>query len=89
VALTPKELAQHIGYVMGDFRKRQKLSVMEVSKRSGVSTAYLYDVFSGRTVPTIETLLRVADALGITVDFVIRPEARFTVEVDLAENSSK
>lgn len=57
--------------------KGQKVSVAELSRRSGIPYGTLYDLISGRTSPsriTVDTSIAVAQALGTTVERLIGAE---------------
>src|SRR5437870_9832418 len=50
-----------------DFRRRRALSLKQLAQRSGVSKGMLVQIEQGRTNPSIATLCRIANALGIAV----------------------
>jgi transcriptional regulator with XRE-family HTH domain len=50
-----------------DFRHRRALSLEQLAQRSGVSKGMLVQIEQGRTNPSIATLCRIANALGIAV----------------------
>ncbi|MBB6670242.1 helix-turn-helix domain-containing protein [Cohnella nanjingensis] len=43
-----------------------------LSKMSGVSLSAIYGIKDKKQGPTAETLLKIADALGVTVDEIVR-----------------
>lgn len=43
-----------------------------LSKESGVSMTVIYSLSSKECGPTAETLLKLADALGVSVDVIVR-----------------
>ena len=53
-------------------RLRQKLSLNEVATRSGLSHTMVMRVEKRERLPTIDTLLRIADALGIDLSAVLK-----------------
>jgi transcriptional regulator with XRE-family HTH domain len=53
-------------------RFRQKLSLNEVATRSGLSHTMIMRVEKRERLPTIDTLLRIADALQIDLSAVLR-----------------
>jgi transcriptional regulator with XRE-family HTH domain len=55
-----------------DERIRQALSLNEISVRSGLSHTMVMRVEKRQRTPTIDTLLRVADALGIDLWKLLR-----------------
>lgn len=48
-------------------RKAQKLTQLELQELSGVSAYVIYKLESGRTDVALESLLAVADALGVKI----------------------
>jgi transcriptional regulator with XRE-family HTH domain len=59
-------------------RKRRRLSKYAVSQRSGVSQSMLSLVERGFRNPSIETMLRIADGVGVDLSKLIK-QARRTV----------
>ena len=53
-------------------RFRQKLSLNEVATRSGLSHTMIMRVEKRERLPTIDTLLRIADALQINLSSVLK-----------------
>ncbi|MBE2204070.1 MAG: helix-turn-helix transcriptional regulator [Chthoniobacterales bacterium] len=51
--------------LLRDERLRQKLSINEVATRSGLSRAMVSGMEKGMRIPTIDSLLRIAEALGV------------------------
>lgn len=60
----------------------QSISESELAARSGVSQSYISRILTGEvTNPTIEFVVRIAEALGITVD-VLLTDADFSPTTD-------
>ena len=53
-------------------RRERNLSQEELSFRSGLTRAYLSGLEAGRRNPTIVSLSKIADALGIEVGILVR-----------------
>lgn len=53
-------------------RVRQKLSLNEVATRSGLSHTMVMRVEKRERLPTIDTLLRIADALQVDLSSVLK-----------------
>ena len=53
-------------------RLRQKLSLNEVATRSGLSHTMVMRVEKRERLPTIDTLLRIADALEVDLSSVLK-----------------
>lgn len=61
-------------------RTRQGYSLERLARRSGVSRAMLSQIETGKSVPTISLLLKVADALGIPIaNLLVTPLSRAAV----------
>ena len=61
-------------------RSRQGHSLERLSKLAGVSRAMLSQIETGKSVPTISLLLKVANALGVPIaNLLVAPASRATV----------
>ena len=78
---------------MAALRASRNLSLQAVADRAGLSKTHIWDLERGRSRnPTIETAVRVAGALGVSLDYLtglssnepcLHPEAlRIACEVD-------
>lgn len=54
------------GPVLAALRQRAGLSQMGLDEAAGLSVGYVCRIESGRRVPTVEGVARLADALGLT-----------------------
>lgn len=61
-----------IGDVLKSARKKAGLTQLELSGMVGVSRAYYADVERGRYTPSLKVLSRLADILGIDLNFLKR-----------------
>lgn len=50
-----------------ELRKAQKMTQTELARRAGVSQPHIHDLEQGNRHASHETLKRIADALGVTV----------------------
>lgn len=70
--------------ILGEFirgeRRGKELTLREVSRRTGLSPAFLSDIELGRRTMSPRALSRVADALKIPVDRLISVDARQRIE---------
>ena len=58
-----------IGKNISDHRKRKKLTQKELAEKAGIDLFTLSKIETGKTTnPSIETMNRVADALGVSID---------------------
>ena len=53
-------------------RNNQKLSQADLAQKCGVTQQYIQMVESGKRTPALKTALKLAAALGVTVDELIR-----------------
>ncbi len=63
----PDQVGAAVARNLVDFRRRRALSLEQLAQRSGVSKGMLVQIEQGRTNPSIATLCRIANALGIAV----------------------
>lgn len=72
-----------IAELIGSLRERRlqkKLSLNQVATRSGLSHAMVSRVEKGERLPTIDTLLRISEALGADLAKLIRRAKRAVEE---------
>ncbi|HEY5856968.1 MAG TPA: XRE family transcriptional regulator [Aldersonia sp.] len=62
-------------------RETHGLSLSQLGERSGVAKATLFKVERGRTNPTLETMVAIADTFGVAVQDLIKVADRATVDV--------
>lgn len=51
-------------------RLKQKLTLKELSRRSGVSEKHICQINTGKTNPTIEVIERIAKALRVDLEII-------------------
>jgi len=80
----PSAAAAHIGRRISETRKRAALTHDQLAVASGIDSSNIRSYESGRAMPSIHTLMRIADALntepgvlleGLTLD-LFAPAAR-------------
>lgn len=57
-----------IGKVVKLERKKLKLRQCELAEEIGISNTYLSDIESGRTTPSVKTLLKLAKRLNLNIE---------------------
>ena len=62
---SPESLAQRIGAAIQFHRKQQRLSQQQLAKTMRTSRSYISKLERGQLVPTLNTLHRAAQALGL------------------------
>jgi transcriptional regulator with XRE-family HTH domain len=64
----PKEKPQvNIGEVIKTYRSQRGLSQGDIERRTGLLRCYLSRVENGHTVPSLETLAKIAEAMEISL----------------------
>nr|WP_318661002.1 helix-turn-helix transcriptional regulator [uncultured Treponema sp.] len=54
------------------FRKDKNISILKLSVESGISRSHLFYIESKQTIPSLETLTKIAHAMGLKLrDFFI------------------
>ena len=60
-----KSISNNIGSTIRDFRLQRGMSQGDIEKRTGLLRCYLSRVENGHTVPSLETLQKIAGALDL------------------------
>jgi len=60
-----KSISSNIGSTIRDFRLQKGMSQGDIEKRTGLLRCYLSRVENGHTVPSLETLQKIAGALDL------------------------
>lgn len=66
-------------------RNLKKLSLRALAEKASISKSTLSDIENDKTSPTFNTLQKVADALGIPVDYLTRKSVKAVIEDKLEE----
>jgi transcriptional regulator with XRE-family HTH domain len=61
----PSEAAAHIGGLIAEQRKRQGFTQDQVAVLSGIDSSNVRAYETGRSMPNIQSLVRMAEALGV------------------------
>ena len=59
-----------IGEVLREAREKAGLTQMELSSKVGVTRAYYADVERGRYTPSLKVLSKLAEVLGVDLNFL-------------------
>lgn len=76
-AATPadlEEIVSDIGPKVAGLRKAQRLSLQQLATKSDVSAAAIHKIERNGMVPTITTLLKLANALGVPVSYFVQEQ---------------
>ena len=82
-----KSISNNIGGTIRDFRLQRGMSQGDIEKRTGLLRCYLSRVENGHTVPSLETLQKIAGALDLELAqfFAENPVAREVSSLNLSE----
>lgn len=69
---TGRTLDQYLGNMIRDLRKREGLTIADISKQAGISRGMLSKIENGQTATSLETLSRIANALGASLSHLFR-----------------
>lgn len=60
-----------IGMRIRQFRKDKRLTQAELAQRVGISTSFMGHIERGTRIPSIETLVRLSESLGVSLDDMV------------------
>lgn len=78
-----QELLAHIGKRIRELRISAQFTQAQLAERAGISNEFLSKIECGRTAPSVVTIQRMAEALGVSVDELFR-DVQGTDAVDSA-----
>ena len=83
-----KSISNNIGTTIRDFRLQKGMSQGDIEKRTGLLRCYLSRVENGHTVPSLETLQKIASALDLQLSqfFAEDPVSREVSSLNLSED---
>lgn len=62
-----------IGRQLKELRLRQRLTISDLSKQTGVSVSYISKIENGQATPSFDVIKRISDALEMGIEDVIQP----------------
>ena len=82
-----KSISSNIGSIIRDHRLQKGMSQGDIEKRTGLLRCYLSRVENGHTVPSLETLQKIAGALDLQLSefFAKDPVGREVSTLNLSE----
>ena len=83
------ELTAAVARHLRALRSSRGWSLEELAGRSGVSKGMVVQIEAGRTNPSVGTLVRLADAFGVTIARLLEPDSDRRVRVLSAEEAPK
>jgi len=77
-----------IGKRLKSQMQKHGINSTELARRSGVLTSFLYDIISGKSSnPSTVKLARVADALGVSLNYLVGSDADFSGEKGVSNDN--
>lgn len=67
-----KEASQKLGNNIKEIRLQNKMSQGDVCRALGVDRAYISNIESGNKNPTLATIEKIAEALGVSSDKLLK-----------------
>lgn len=67
-----KDLSKKLGINLKKLRLKKKMSQGDIFRKLGVDIAYISSIENGRMNPTLSTLKKLAEAIGISVDILVK-----------------
>ncbi len=64
-------IAERLCSNLKKYREAAHLTGSELSRRSGVSRSYLWQIEQGESVPTIEVIEQIATGLGLSIETLL------------------
>lgn len=68
------EISATLAYWVRYYRKKRKLSQLELAVRTGVDTRQIGRIEQQTNLPSIILLCRLAEALNVSLDDLVRPD---------------
>jgi len=63
-----------VGHQVRKYRNLKGWNLRELGKRSGLAISTLSDIENDKAAPSIKALRRVAEALGVDIDYLFKQE---------------
>lgn len=64
-------MAVHVGRQLAALRERDQLTMHAVHERTGLSNAFICQVENGQSLPTVETLWKLAACFGVDLNYFV------------------
>jgi transcriptional regulator with XRE-family HTH domain len=62
-----RDVGRHVGQTVRKLRLEQHLTISEIARNAGISSGMLSKIENGQTSASLDTLVNLADALGVTL----------------------
>ena len=77
----------YLGKRIRDRRKSLKLSQEKLSEIADITTSYFGQIERAERIPSLETLVNISNALGVTVDFILADSIKVYDDVHVKQFS--
>lgn len=67
------KIAALLGAHIRKLRKKRGLTIRELSDKADLSTDFISDIERGRKEPSVTTLSKISDALGVKIGYLLNP----------------
>jgi transcriptional regulator with XRE-family HTH domain len=67
-------MSNHVGEKVRFLRQQQQITQLELAHMLAASGSHMSNLEAGRKAPSLETIIRLADALRVTTDYLIRDD---------------
>ena len=68
-----EQIEKSLAALIQERRKQLRITLQELSNRAGLSTAFLSQAERGKTTPSLMSILKLAEALEVDIDYFITP----------------
>ncbi|MCY7393148.1 MAG: helix-turn-helix domain-containing protein, partial [Leptolyngbyaceae cyanobacterium CAN_BIN12] len=66
------QLGRYLGNTIRDLRQKHRLTIAEVAEQTGISRGMLSKIENAQTATSLETLVKIANALGVSMATLFR-----------------
>lgn len=66
------QLGRYLGNTIRDLRQKHRLTIAEVAEQTGISRGMLSKIENAQTAASLETLVKIANALGVSMATLFR-----------------
>lgn len=64
---------ERIGAAIAALRAKKQMTVRDLADKTGINHSNLCKIEGGKLAPTIDTLSKIADALGVRIEIIEKP----------------
>jgi transcriptional regulator with XRE-family HTH domain len=82
-----KRIAKHIGETIRSLRKQSGLTLTNLAHQSDISQPYLSQIENGKAAPSIATLHKIAEVLGVTAQHLLESDENLEISLTRAKSA--